>query len=222
MKTIIYEIRKSKDIIHSVKKITESKSIRILDLENFFQERSRLKNLNLLFFLKVNGLSSELINFYLKKMNPKNFVISLDLRDKDFSSSIDQLCWLKCKQKIRKGVILNKLETAMIAIILKFEYLICKNMKDEDLIKIEEFTNANNKVFQRALTITEIDSYENSMLSIVAKKNLRKNKRLTKQDLTFLNVKPNGVAPHLIEKILGLRLKYPIKKNTRITFGDII
>ena len=56
MKTIIYEIRKSKDIIHSVKKITESKSIRILDLENFFQERSRLKNLNLLFFLKINKI----------------------------------------------------------------------------------------------------------------------------------------------------------------------
>lgn len=222
MKTDIYEIKKKKDIVYAVKKITERKAIKILNLETLFLKKSEQINSKFLFFLTVNGLSSQLIDFYLKKLNPINLVISLNLKDTEFSSSINQLCWLKSKTKIKKGVLLNKLETAMLAIILKFEYLICYNMKDEDLIKIEEFADADNKINKRALTIDQIDSYENSMLSIVAKEDLKKNKLLTKQDLTFLNVNPNGVAPHLIEKILGLRLKYPIKKNTRITFGDIV
>ncbi|OUU23086.1 MAG: hypothetical protein CBB97_13785 [Candidatus Endolissoclinum sp. TMED37] len=222
MKTEIYEIKKKKDIVYSVQKITEKKAIKVFSLETLFRDKSQLTDSKFLFFLIVNGLSSQLIDFYLKKLNPINFAISLNLKDTEFSSSIDQLCWLKNQSKIKKAVLLNKLETAMIAIILKFEYLICYDMKGEDLIKIEEFADADNKINERALTLDQIDSYENSMLSIVAKKDLRKNKLLTKQDLAFLNVKPNGVAPHLIEKILGLRLKYPIKKNTRITFGDIV
>ena len=58
----------------------------------------------------------------------------------------------------------------MIAIIQKCDYLICSNLSSSDIERIKNFVDFSLTKNEKILTLDEIDSYEMTMLSIVAKK----------------------------------------------------
>lgn len=214
----IFKIIKKKSDPFSIDILKIEKKNIIIDIEKFYVQKSKFEKLQSILFLKINGLSENLINYYKKEIIHNNYILTLDTRGIHLPTVIEQLYFSKKIKK--KAVLVDKLEVAMIAIIQKCDYLICSNLSSSDIERIRSFADFRIEKNEKILTINEIDSYEMSMLSIVAKKNLSKNKLITEKDLKYLNVRPSGIGPHLIDKIVGLRLKYSIKKNKRITFGD--
>ena len=214
----ILKIVKKKSDPVSIEIFKIEKKIIIINIEKFYFHKREFEKPENILFLKINGFSEKLIGYYKKKIIHNNYILTIDTRGTCLTTVIEQLYFSK---KIKKrAILLDKLEVAMIAIIQKCDYLICSNLSSSDIERIKNFVDFSLTKNEKILTLDEIDSYEMTMLSIVAKKNLSKNKLITEKDIKYSNVKPSGIGPHLVDKIIGLRLKYSIKKNKRITFGD--
>lgn len=186
----------------------------IANLEHFRKSKGSL------FYVLINGLSEELLKYY-DKFSELKVIWTLDTQNQNEIEALNQLWWLKNKKK--EFAVISKTNVILyLSKIFGCHSIFVVNEKIFDKQDIESFMSGLITFDERFIPLHEKDENEKKMLSIVAKRNLSKNKIIENKDLMLSNSIQHGLSPYLLKKLIGLRLKYSKKKNERITFGDLL
>jgi len=187
-----------------------------LDLLSHLAENSHGK----LIFVALNGLGSKALSAAHQVLKGSHFIHLFDAQDQDHVSYLEQLSWLRSRDK-PFAIMSRSTEKLLLAAAAGAEHLIVPDGSDVNLSDISRVAASAGAQSLRPVSATEVDHLAGREASLGVAQSKHKGETILENDLCVIINPERGLAPFLKGHVIGQRLRYGIEPGEPLHFGHL-
>lgn len=175
-------------------------------------------------FVVVNGLGVRGFEDLLKACHGRAVTLCYQSIQAYMTSTLMQLAWLRA-QEHPIGLMSDDEVELQMAAALGADVLVSSRRRigqldwPEVAAGLERLADAAQGNGPRPITREELDALSDALPSLVATRRLEPGQVLTKADIAVRVVRRKGLAPFMLDTIVGRRLRYSIEEGEPLSFG---
>jgi hypothetical protein len=171
-----------------------------------------------LIYIAINGFGNHAFSELKQFLNKVNSVFVFEAEACGKFDFLEQLGWL-ASQNHPFAIAGEDKEQLLTACILRPEALILNKSFPSWISELEHLYSITQPQAAKPLAVAEIDALSGSEMGLVLTNDLPAGHILASEDLTPSIVSNRGLGLHLLQIIVGLKLRYSLKRGEPITFG---
>lgn len=173
-------------------------------------------------YMTVNGMGAKEIQVLKENCDHCSLILTIDCTDFEDIDFYKKLAWLKSRPE-SFAVLSRKVDYLKVAMIAGAHSLIIPELNAEEAEQLNNLYALLSPGAPPPLSPNEIDLISENKLTLTLAKDMKAGEKITRDVLKIETVSDKeGLAPFLMGKIIGCRLRYDTQCDEPLTFGSVI
>ncbi len=172
-------------------------------------------------YVAINGLGAHGVELLLSIANSDKLVLMFDSREIDELSFYKKMAWLKGLDK-QFGILTDKVEQVELAMLMGAKDAVFLYASQSQIDQLEQLGTYLKLASVPPFSSKEIDLISDKQASLTVKHQTQAGEVLKKECLEICETQNKGIAPYLMNKVIGCTLRYSISPGEPLTFGYLV
>lgn len=172
-------------------------------------------------FIAVNGLGMKSIEALRTVLAGNSYGWTIDCRGMDRRDVFHHFAWLKAQPEPCAAFV-NGADQAQAAAMMDFDHILLDFHEKAVISEITLLHRLYKPGCPKPLCTAEVDALEEGEASLTAAQQLLAGETISREHITVAKTPEKGIAPCLLDAIVGKTLRYDVAPGASITFGHLL